>query len=344
MIARYFVLVFFCITTGLLSAQDGYVKEFYFPKAGLRMSYPLTAKEIRNTDSIITYTYEHFDNSGKNIGAGEVNIYPHAENWSREELIRQTKEMIKEYKMGDSYEVLNTEVKVRKGVFELVIIKSVYRFKNDANTVGREDYFYRGCKGVAHFMFLVPSYNCYLTEYRRSLITHNYFKWYNTNLKENVLNISYTYPKGLFYVNRHANNKGLAFRSCTPEYKSEIDLYKLDTTSLDLKAVAAKRFSYIKSQTTGGYDWKEYSVDTLANPSKVLTHSKKIENIEYRFHEYVFKAQSNFFAVRVKSTCSDIDQCGPNFLEEVEKIISAVHSYDTPKNKEEDEEDYYWGY
>lgn len=322
-------------------AQDSKVKKFDFPKYGISLSFPKETVKRFEKDSTAQYSFEIFDTGGSNIGSGSFNLYPYYGNWNEKELIDAVKSEIKSYKLGNSNEILSTERTVVKGIYPLTTIKSIYKFNDKNFTIGREDYVYRTCSGVVHFVFTVPSYNCYLTPNDRAVIVRNYFNWYFPKKKDDNLSITYTAPNGAFYTTTHANKKGISFISCLPDYKSEIDLYKLDEKPTYLSTAADNYFVQVKKNYPGLYNLSEYKPANVTNTYLAKSFNTKINGTEFLHHVYVFKSKSTYFAAVVKSTCADLDGCGPNFIAQVEKLLDTVESIEKKKNEDDDFYEYF---
>lgn len=335
------VIILLLLGAGTAGAQNAKMKTIEVPRFGLSFNFPRETVQKKLTDSTAQYYFEILDTRGKNIGTGESNFYPQAANISENDLLAQVKAQVADKGAADSYELLSTERKILKGVYQLIILKSVYRFKNNNFSIGREDYLYLGCKGIAHIMFTVPSTNCYVTEDDRFLLTHNFFKWYFKNVRDRNLQISYNMPVGVFRPVPHADKKGIAFRSCVKDYLTEADLYKLDAGKGGLDTVAKAWFA--KAKKAGAYNIKSYQPVAVKNRYIAQSYNSKIKGIEYLVYEYIFKCGGHYFAAVVKSTCSDMDGCGnAQFTAEIEKMLDSVTAVEEKKNSEDEEWDL-WG-
>lgn len=336
------ISIFFCISAAF--AQNSKMKTIEIPKFGLKINLPKETVKQKETDSTVQYFFEIFDTGGKNIGTGVFNAYPYYANWEEESLIKTIRQNIQSAKVGNSCEILSTEKIVRKGFYRLNIIKSIYKFKDKDFTVRREDYVYKGCAGVAHYYFTIPSYNCYVTEYERGLLTHNYFHWYFPTVTDNNLNITFSMPNGVFTSSQRADKKGISLRSCIPDYRSEIDIYKPDVSGTTLSAIAQAHFAKIKKSITGTYNWNTYQPANVKNSYVVQSYNTKINGTEFLVHEYVLQTKGVTLAATVKSTCGDADQCGPHFLPEVEKMLETVTLREPKKVTTDDDLDDYFGF
>ena len=323
------------LSSAIVSAQNAKMKTIEIPRFGLSFNFPKETVQKKLTDSTAQYFFEIFDTGGKNIGTGEFNIYPFATNVTDSNLLAQVRSQAENYKLGDSYQFVGTERKILKGIYQLIILKSLYRFNGKDFSIGREDYLYLGCKGITHIMFTIPSYNCYLTENDRALLTHNYFLWYLKNVKDRNLQISYTMPVGVFGTSPHADKNGISFRTCIKDYLTEIDLFKLTAVKGGLDAVA--KAWKAKTKKARDYNNRAYLPANLKNKFVAQSYNRKINSKEFLFHEYVFKSGDNYFAAIVKNTCSDMDGCGsPLFISEVEKILDSVVSIEQKKTSDDD--------
>lgn len=314
------------------------LREFNFPDIGFSIRFPHETRKIEETTNLIRYHFQQFDDRGKNIGAAMFSVYPNFVNDDTEDVIKQIKKEINEYKVGNSVQIKSTENSVRKGFYQFITIHSEYTFNNETFTIKREDYLFKGCKGMVHIYFMVPSYNCYLTEYDRAVIVKNSFSWLEKDINRTALDIKYTIPKGVFNTYNNPDNKGFTLKPCIANYKTEIEVVKHSVTSNDFAKTAEMYFAEQKKNPLH-QNMAPHVPTELKRENKSFTYVVKFQDQEFNIIDFLIRSEGVYYSVKVISTCNDIDGCGgPLFIPEIEKFAESIQTV-VKKNQEEDDYD-----
>lgn len=313
------------------------LKEFNFPDIGFSIRFPHETKKIEESSNLIRYHFQQFDDRGKNIGTAKFSVYPNFVNDDIENVINQIKDEIKEYKVGNSVEVKSTEKTVRKGFYQFITIHSEYFFNNETFTIKREDYLFKSCKGMVHIHFMVPSYNCYLTEYDRAVIVKNSFSWLEKDINYSSLDIKYTLPRGVFQIYNNSDNNSFTLKPCIADYKTEIEVVKHSYVNSDFSKAAENYFAEQKKNPLH-QNMVPHVPTELKRENKSFAYVVKFQGQEYNILEFLIRSEGVYYTVKVVSTCSDIDGCGgPLFIPEMEKFVESIQ---TVVEKKEEEDDY----
>lgn len=320
------------------------LKEFSFPDIGFSIYFPKESKKKIEDKITIRYHFEQFDDKGKNIGTATFSVYPNFLNDDIQDVINQITDEIKAFKVGNSVQVKSTDRTVQKGFYEFVTIHSEYLFTNESFTIKREDYLYKGCKGLVHVSFMVPTYNCYLTQSDRDYIVNKSLKWYDKDSNKSALDIKYTLPVGVFKSYNTPDNKGFTLKPCISDYKSEIEVAKLGYTGSDFAKAAELYFAEKNKDTKKYVDWGSYKAPILKRENTAFSYEFMVQGKQYNLTEFLIRSEGVYYVVRVVSTCTDIDGCNYGFMAEVERFIETIQTV-APKKVEEDDYDYdYFGW
>lgn len=331
LIALFFLIVLFDVKA------NPKMQEINIQEIGFSIQFPKEAKKILDDQKTIRYHFEQFDDRGKNIGTATLSIYPNFINDNIKDVISQITDEIKSYKVGNSVQVKSTDRTVQKGFYEFVTIHSEYSFNNESFTIKREDYLYKGCKGFVHVSFMIPSYNCYLTQSDRDFIVNKSLKWYDKNINKSSLDIKYTLPRGVFQTYNNSDNKGFVLKPCILDYKSEIEVVKLGYTGSDFAKAAELYFAEKNKNPEKYVDWGLYKAPILKRENVAYTYEIMAQGKQYNLTEFLIRSEGVYYVVRAVSTCTDIDGCNYQFRAEVERFIESIQTIVVKKEEGDDD-------
>lgn len=308
-------------------------------------------KEITNNNDIgsILYTKDILD-KGELKGKYRIDIFPNAivpiDSLVTNEIINSVKN---EANMPPVVEILEEQQLLYKGFYNIFITKSKYTNYSNNLFVFRSDYLYRSTQGVVRFNFIQHSSGSYLYQNQIDLMVFDNFSWYDYDITDNDLKVAFTSPRGVFQYSSNKSNNSIVFRSFLPNYKSAIDIYKLNATTATINDVANAQFAKIQSNTKLE-NWNDYMPKGTKNAYLAKSYTTKIAGENYMIYEYVFKINNTYFAATVKNNLEDMDGRGsPLFLKEVEKIFDSIklveNSQNNTKTNNDDEDIFeYFGY
>lgn len=317
------------------------LKEFNIPEIGFSIYFPKESKNLQDDYKTTRYYFEQFDDKGKNIGTAMLSVYPNFLNDDIQDVIGQITDEIKSFKVGNSVQVKSVDRTIKKGFYEFVTIHSEYTISNESYTIKREDYLYKGCKGFVHIYFMIPGYNCYLTQSDRDFIVNKSLKWYEKDINKGPLDIKYTLPVGVFKSYNISDKSGFTLKPCVLDYKSEIEVVKIGYTGTDLIKAAELYFAEKNKDPKKYVDWGVYKAPILKRENVAYTYELMVQGKQYNLTEFLIRSEGVYYVVRVVSTCTDIDGCNYGFMAEVERFIETIQTV-TPKKVEEDDDYFGW--
>lgn len=312
------------------SAQNAKMKIISIPKYNFTGEFPKEGKLSKEGADFVRYAFEMHDTGGKFIGSATFTLLPTFGNWDTKEMLEQVYADIKSYKMGDECKIESTESSVARGIYHQTLVKSRYYFKDKDWTMGREDYYVRTCEGAYSFMYLIPSYNCYLTEYDRQYLVRYTPVWLNAPTEYPKLGISYQTNKSVHQLEIPKDNpKRLEFvPACVENLRNQLSFEPLDDKATStLEAVRDRLMSADKANPKNTAFEAHKAEFSLKKPKAAYRYKlpDPLKSGEYlKQWVYVFKVGEVYYKGVATMSDTDLDGTLESMLREAEKLFDSI--------------------